>query len=411
LIAEALGRRSTAPEAFRSLPDLAGSGTSEVPESPPRVGGHTIREPLCAAQAPGQSPLDEPPNEAYTEVNGSAEETPGAADPTRPIREDGRADRARPEVSSDRAGQSQEGEEAPPQGEEDSLEFTPRPETWRGRPAGLVSFWEIMDKYGHFIARYVPAIRLLARALKSPTDRPLDGAEIALIKRQVNAEVLSGWFVVMEMPLSIDYLTQFDQRLGGRNLDLNDAVAMLTQLADRIVSELKDRNFIYVRMADVARYKKVLDGWGPNVKECFPLAVYDIAESSRCLALGRYSAAVFHAMRVLEVGISALAVRLGVSHKKRDRSWSTVLDAIQTQVDSKFPKGAAMTPPRRAKRREYNQMIGQFHVFERAWRDYTVHNPVEYKRGSATEIVDAVAVFFRTIQTNGLKQRRVNRRP
>jgi hypothetical protein len=116
-------------------------------------------------------------------------------------------------------------------------------------------------------------------------------------------------------------------------------------------------------------------------------------------------------MRVLEVGISALAVRLGVSHKKRDRSWSTVLDAIQTQVDSKFPKGAAMTPPRRAKRREYNQMIGQFHVFERAWRDYTVHNPVEYKRGSATEIVDAVAVFFRTIQTNGLKQRRVNRRP
>ena len=53
--------------------------------------------------------------------------------------------------------------------------------------------------------------------------------------------------------------------------------------------------------------------FGPDVFNNFSSANDDIDEAGKCLALGRGTACVMHLMRVLEVGLAALASALGAN--------------------------------------------------------------------------------------------------
>lgn len=44
----------------------------------------------------------------------------------------------------------------------------------------------------------------------------------------------------------------------------------------------------------------------------YPRTSFEVEESAKCIALGRHTAAVFHAMRMLELGIKALSKRLAI---------------------------------------------------------------------------------------------------
>lgn len=78
---------------------------------------------------------------------------------------------------------------------------------------------------------------------------------------------------------------------------------------------------------------------GLEVAAKFESASFDIEESGKCHAIGRSTAAVFHAFRVLEVGIKALAKCLNVPDldKPRMKNWGFVLDGIKTGIESKWP--------------------------------------------------------------------------
>jgi hypothetical protein len=47
--------------------------------------------------------------------------------------------------------------------------------------------------------------------------------------------------------------------------------------------------------------------FGADFELKFPLAVYEVEESGKCIALSRDTASVLHLMRVMEIGIRAVA--------------------------------------------------------------------------------------------------------
>ena len=79
---------------------------------------------------------------------------------------------------------------------------------------------------------------------------------------------------------------------------------------------------------------------GDDVAEKFQSCDFDIEEAGKCHALGRSTGAVFHAFRVLEVGIKAVAQCLDIQglEKPKMKNWGLILDAIKTGIEGKWPQ-------------------------------------------------------------------------
>jgi hypothetical protein len=86
-----------------------------------------------------------------------------------------------------------------------------------------------------------------------------------------------------------------------------------------------------------------------EVSDAFPSdeSIYEITEAGKCLALGRYTAAVFHLMRVLEKGLKALAVSLNVqfSIPFDYLNWQNIIEQIEAEIKKlgQLPAGQVKT--------------------------------------------------------------------
>jgi hypothetical protein len=88
---------------------------------------------------------------------------------------------------------------------------------------------------------------------------------------------------------------------------------------------------------DFLRQSKPL--FGDNFALKFPSAAFDLDEAGKCLAFERPTAAVFHLMRLMEIGLKATARCLGIPDpiKARERNWGEILRKIEAQTTAKWP--------------------------------------------------------------------------
>jgi len=74
------------------------------------------------------------------------------------------------------------------------------------------------------------------------------------------------------------------------------------ELQGRLIDEMHVRKFFALNLAEGEHYEFYWKGW-EDVFSRFPNSMTDIEEARKCLALGRYTAAVFHLMRVTEAAV------------------------------------------------------------------------------------------------------------
>jgi hypothetical protein len=107
------------------------------------------------------------------------------------------------------------------------------------------------------------------------------------------------------------------QRLEAGNiviscLDLRDD---LRELRRRVEDDLKSEVFMHLSIQEAALYNYPNREW-EQVIQRFPETQIDIEECSKCFALERYGASLFHVLLVAEYGIVKLAKLLGVAGDK-----------------------------------------------------------------------------------------------
>ena len=75
-----------------------------------------------------------------------------------------------------------------------------------------------------------------------------------------------------------------------------------------------------------------MDGW-ESVRNQFPSANTEIEEASKCFALDRYTAVVFHLMRIMEIGLRSLSSTLKDPSldPKRNPNWEGILAKCRTE--------------------------------------------------------------------------------
>jgi HEPN domain-containing protein len=155
----------------------------------------------------------------------------------------------------------------------------------------------------------------------------------------------------------------------------------------RLLDELARHLFFMVPVQDRGFFENPL--LTSEAADCFPGADQELREAGKCFALERYTAAVFHAMRALEVALRALAKRLGV--RMKNPNWENVIKDIEDAIRAAY---APTGKKRSAQRRKFLDLCAglglHFRFLKDAWRNHTMHARRDYDRNRAEEILQHV---------------------
>lgn len=182
----------------------------------------------------------------------------------------------------------------------------------------------MLKQYGFLI--FLMAEKIIIAEERLPRQEP-DGALDEVQKARM-LEMFERFHTAcesVEMASSADQLTRIisEVKQGTTHGKLRELMADLHR---RIYDETLRLWLLHVPSARVEHYNSDKPQFGDKVAEKFPKATEDVQEAHRCFALGRYTACVFHLMRVMELGVQSLGKKLGVA-RTQEKEWQPILRA------------------------------------------------------------------------------------
>lgn len=164
-------------------------------------------------------------------------------------------------------------------------------------------------------------------------------------------------------------------------------------LNDRVRDELDHEFFFRLDRGDVPLYGQVAP-FGVSVAEKFPGAADDIKAAGNCLALHQATACVFHLMRVMELGVQALARKLNVTAiDPGTETWGTIVDHINVALNSLPAKVEAQ----KQWKAQIGSVIAHLNAVRIATRNEVMHPKQTYTREQGHEVFNATRIFMRDL--------------
>ena len=199
--------------------------------------------------------------------------------------------------------------------------------------------------------------------------------------------------VQMRMPLLERQIKRIAEHFQNDKPTVASVYAMLLDLRNRLVDSLAERKFLALSEYDAYFYEPPEPLFGAEVQAKFPSIIYDIEESGKCTALGRFTASAFHSIRCLEAGITALSRSLGIPDptKGSQRSWGTLLQNIKGEIDKKWP---ANTGRMSGDAQAFDEMYGALSGMQNPYRNSTMHLAATYSADEAKHIFEVVKGFM-----------------
>ena len=141
-----------------------------------------------------------------------------------------------------------------------------------------------------------------------------------------------------------------------------------------------------------------IDLFGNDTKDKFQSAHYEIDEAGNCLALGRSSASVFHLMRIMEIGLSAVAKCLQITDpvKPAERNWGSILRFVREAINAKWPTAADRMTGDGAL---FEAIYASLDAVKNPWRNATMHVENKYTDEEAEDIFLAVKSFMKKLSS------------
>jgi hypothetical protein len=170
---------------------------------------------------------------------------------------------------------------------------------------------------------------------------------------------------------------------------------VLADIERRFADHLDDITLFVIADSDGKAFYDgdVVDG---EVSFNFPSAVFELEEAAKCLALARHTAAVFHIMRVLEIGIRSLARFLDIDDPVRpaQRNWAIILKTIRSKIDEKWPVSTSLL---NADRQKVDGLYATLDAVRNPWRNATMHVETIYAPHEATHIYNCAHFFMQKL--------------
>jgi hypothetical protein len=254
-------------------------------------------------------------------------------------------------------------------------------------------FYAISDWFGT-LSGGLQTMNLLAEQMQSIVPG-VESYRLNLSSIETLAKSLKQFRTVLEsadLQLSLDSYDRLQRLVDTENPGLPAVNELVAELQGRIRDELSHFELWLVTKAE-SRFLKI-NPFGEDIPNKFDPARDDIEEAGKCLAYGRGTACVFHLMRVMEVGLRALAASLNDPRldPKRNPSWDSILKKCDEEL----------LRPLHSRCDEWRQDDGfystasaQLHAVKDAWRNPTMHVERNYTPEEAEDVWNAVRAFMR----------------
>ncbi len=174
--------------------------------------------------------------------------------------------------------------------------------------------------------------------------------------------------------------------------------SLFLELNKRIEVELKAHTYLCVPKEQSDFYKNPLKDWQTTIA-AFPNATHDIEEASKCLALRRNTACVFHLMRVMGAGVTALGKSLNepTLDASHNLTWDNVLHRCSKEVAQKFKD---KSPVWKTDKQFFAEATAKLYAVKDAWRNPNAHEVGEkYTDEEAEDIYRTIRSFMRHLAT------------
>lgn len=269
---------------------------------------------------------------------------------------------------------------------------------WVDAPKKLVSLWDMIQFRADGVLLVVRVLetfhamgQAIARARQNKQSITPELTEEHSREWAKNVQNALGVLEKLSVSASRKQIERIAIRLeNGEGLDVvsGDIKEALSRLRD----ELEDIVFFTVAPSKTKLMDKPRSGWD-SVLDRFPAAITDIEEASRCLALDRASACVFHLMRVMEHGLVAVAAGLGIPYAP---SWESYLKQIDNELRTDWKD---KTPTWKQSEEFYREVAAHLSTVKFAWRNPTMHIRRSYTPDEAAEVYNSVRGFMRHLAT------------
>jgi hypothetical protein len=229
-------------------------------------------------------------------------------------------------------------------------------------------------------------------------------SDLGGLRSQLSKEIssrtshLRGIEILSSLGLSVSAVSLkklIEATLRTPEISSDEFKKLMENLNQTIPNELSTKMLFLLSPEEVGYFDESRVLSSPETWESFPSSTYEIREAGKCFAMDRNTACVFHAMRAMEPGISALASALEMSIRE---NWNKALDQIEKEIRSrnKNTHGESWITDDEP---FYTGAAVHFRIVKNAWRNHTMHLRSRYDKEEARDILNSVVAFMRHLAT------------
>ena len=181
---------------------------------------------------------------------------------------------------------------------------------------------------------------------------------------------------------------------------LEEVVSVYRNLISTLEHELSGILFFSIESGRKKYLEPAEPVFGAEFLSKFPTAgAFELDEAAKCFALQRSTASVFHLMRLMEIGIRAVARCLDISDplKPADRNWGKILKDIKFDLDSRCGASSSKSWKNNKDREFFENAYVSLDAVRVAWRNTTMHVENKYTDEEAEHIFLAVKGFMKNL--------------
>jgi HEPN domain-containing protein len=194
--------------------------------------------------------------------------------------------------------------------------------------------------------------------------------------------------------LNLDFTLAAIHRFRDTLLDVRRELMTMHEISDglddinsRLLDEMNKRTFFYVPQ-DRAAYFDKPDRYGSVVASKCPQVTEDVSEAGNCFSAGRYTATVFHLMRIMEHGVQRFGTVIGAPITDT-KNWQAILNEVNARI-----KGM---DPHDQKTKFYAEISAHLYHVKLAWRNEVMHPKATYTEEEAKNLIKQVGEFMETL--------------
>jgi hypothetical protein len=291
---------------------------------------------------------------------------------------------------------------------------------WEVDPYKLISWWDMEEFLGSefnelcdLLAGISRSTEILCQLGKDTPDATRDKKLVEIDERALSVLVSNLTYaenICNKIGLydSTEAVNEFrsDAIASKGNISFGEVGARVFELQRAMQREMKRHLFLHIPIARANYYQS----WGESKRKergeegplfgsavdlKFPSTQFDIAESGNSFATGRFTACVFHLMRVLEMGLRAMAQVFGINADHSN--WHNAIEQIQNRIEE-IGKGRNKPANWTKDDQEfYAQAASHFFILKDAWRNYTAHVRGKYTEEEANRIMGNTRFFMQKL--------------